>query len=333
MLYNWLENIEFARMWVLWGLLILPLLIFLYSFTRKKRKSALLVTSARAFTTKTGKNAFLNLPFILRLLTIACVIVALAQPRLKHVQNRYKGQGIDIILCLDVSGSMGNPDIPPNRLEVAKKMAIDFVKSRPVDQIGLVIFGGESYTQYPLSTEHTTLISHLDGLRPGMLADGTLIGEGLATAADRLSRSKAKSKVIILLTDGKEEAPETRLIDPKTALEIAKSRGVKVYTIGMGGRTGFVYTETGKQEVSGDQFLDAPLLKTIAAQTGGAYFRATDQASLEEIYQRIDRMEKSNVEVIEKARYDELFFWFVLAALFFLLLEILLRYTTFRTFP
>jgi len=332
MLYNWLQNIEFARLWVLWGLLLIPLLIFFRTRMRKK-KAAMLVTSSHAFTTKTGKNFFFNLPFLFRLITIACVITALAQPRLKHVQNRNKGEGIDIILCLDVSGSMLSSDFAPNRLEVAKQMAIDFVKSRPVDQIGLVIFSGEPYTQFPLSTDHQTLITHLKGLRSGMLDDGTVIGEGLATATDRLSRSKSKSKVIILLTDGKEEAPETRLIDPYAALEIAKSKGVKVYTIGMGGKIGYILTETGRQQVSGDQFLDEPLLRRIADQTGGKYFRATDQQGLEEIYQRIDQLEKTQVEVIEKVRYDELFMWFILAALFFLLLEILLRYTTFRTFP
>jgi Ca-activated chloride channel homolog len=333
MLYNWLKNIEFAYPWVLWGLLILPLLIFVHART-KKRKSSLLVTTTYAFTTKTGKNFFFNLPFIFRILTIACVITALARPQLKHVQNRNRGEGIDIVLCLDVSGSMLANDFSPNRLEVAKQMAVDFVKSRPVDNIGLVIFSGEAYTQYPLSTEHATLINHINGLRSGMLQDGTLIGEGLATATDRLSRSKAKSKVIILLTDGKEEAPGTRLVDPYSALEIAKAKGVKVYTIGMGGRIGYVYTDIGeKRAVSGDQFLDEPLLRRIAQQTGGLYFRATDQKTLEEIYQRIDQLEKTEVEVITKTRYDELFVWFILAALFFLLLEIILRYTTFRTFP
>jgi len=334
MLYNWLKNIEFAEPWVLWGLLLLPLLIFIYARTAKKRKSTLLVTSSYSFNTKTGKNVFFNLPFVLRLLTIACVITALARPQLKNVQNRNRGEGIDIVLCLDVSGSMLANDFSPNRLEVAKQMAIDFVKNRPVDNIGLVIFSGEAYTQYPLSTEHATLISHIKGLRSGMLQDGTLIGEGLATAVDRLALSKSKSKVIILLTDGKEEAPDTRLLDPYTALEIAKSKGVKVYTIGMGGKVGYIYNETGqKQAVSGDQFLDEPLLRRIAQQTGGLYFRATDQQTLEEIYQKIDQLEKTEVEVITKTRYDELFVWFILAALFFLLLEILLRYTTFRTFP
>jgi len=334
MLYNWLKNIEFAEPWVLWGLLLLPLLIFIYARTKKRRKSTFLVTSSYAFNTKTGKNVFFNLPFVLRLLTIACVITALARPQLKNVQNRNRGEGIDIVLCLDVSGSMLANDFSPNRLEVAKQMAIDFVKNRPVDNIGLVIFSGEAYTQYPLSTEHSTLINHIKGLRSGMLQHGTLIGEGLATAVDRLVLSKSKSKVIILLTDGKEEAPDTRLLDPYTALEIAKSKGVKVYTIGMGGRIGYIYSETGeKQAVSGDQFLDEPLLRRIAQQTGGLYFRATDQQTLEEIYQKIDQLEKTEVEVITKTRYDELFVWFILAALFFLLLEIILRYTTFRTFP
>jgi len=329
-----MQHIEFAAPWVLWTLLLLPVVVVVHARTRKKRQGSMLVTSSRAFTAKTGKNYFFGLPFFLRLLAIACVIVALARPQFKNVQNRNRGEGIDIVLCLDVSGSMLANDFAPNRLEVAKQMAVDFVKDRPVDNIGLVIFSGEAYTQFPLSTDHATLITHIKGLRSGMLQDGTLIGEGLATAVDRLSMSKTKSKVIILLTDGKEEAPDTRLIDPYTALEIAKSKGVKVYTIGMGGKVGYIYTPSGqRQAVSGDQFLDEPLLRRIAQQTGGLYFRATDQQMLEEIYQRIDQLEKTEVEVITKTRYDELFIWFIMAALFFLLLEIILRYTILRTFP
>jgi Ca-activated chloride channel family protein len=333
MLYNWFQNIEFANAWVLWTLLALPLIVFIYFRTAARKHATLMVTSAESYTVKTFRNTFFHFPFFLRILAIACVILALAKPQFKNVKNRNKGEGIDIILCLDVSGSMLSPDFSPNRLEVAKQMAADFVKGRPIDQIGLVIFAGEPYTQFPLSTDHATLLSHISGLRSGMLEDGTVIGEGLATSVDRLSQSKSKSKVIILLTDGKEEAPDTRLIDPHTALEIAKSKGVKVYTIGMGAENAMLYTETGKKMVRGDYFLDEALMKRIASQTGGEYFRATNKESLEAIYQRIDRMEKTEVEVVTKTRFDELFIYFILGALVFLTLEIILRFTTFRTFP
>lgn len=333
MLYNWAQNIEFGHPLFLWGLLILPLVIFFYFKLSSKRKSSFLVTTAEAFTVKTGRNTFLHLPFFFRILSLACIIIALAKPQIRNVENRSKGEGIDIVLCIDVSGSMLSSDFTPNRLEVAKQIAADFVKGRPVDQIGLVIFAGEPYTQFPLSTDHTTLLNHIAGLKSGMLEDGTVIGEGLATATDRLSMSKSKSKVIILLTDGKEEAPDSRLIDPYTALEIAKAKGVKVYTIGMGAENATAISETGKKINKSESFLDETLLKNIANQTGGEYFRATNKESLEEIYQRINRLEKTEVEVITKTRFEEQFMYFILAGLFFLFIEIILRYTIFRTFP
>jgi len=333
MLYNWLQNIEFAHPLVLWGLLILPFVIFIYFKTTSKRKSSFIVTTTEAFTVKSGRNTFFHLPFFLRLLALASLIVALAKPQTRNVENRNKGEGIDIVLCIDVSGSMLSADFSPNRLEVAKTIAADFVKARPVDPIGLVIFAGEPYTQYPLSTEHSALLNHIGGLKSGMLEDGTVIGEGLATSVDRLSLSKSKSKVIILLTDGKEEAPDARLIDPYTALEIAKTKGVKVYTIGMGAENAIVISETGKPVNKAESFLDEALLKRIAVETGGEYFRATNEEGLSAIYQRIDRLEKTEVEVITKTKFEEQFMYFILAALFFLFIEIILRYTTFRTFP
>jgi Ca-activated chloride channel family protein len=331
MLYNWLQNIEFAHPVVLFTLAVLPLLVLLY--VRQQRRSALTVSTAEAFQVTTFRNSFIHIPFILRLLALSCVILALARPQVSHVQNRTTGQGIDIVLCMDVSGSMQSSDFYPTRLDVAKQMAADFVKSRPVDQIGLVIFSGESFTQYPLSTDHQGLLNHIQNLKKGLLADGTVIGEGLATAVDRLSMSKAKSKVVILLTDGKEEAPRERLIDPITALEIAKAKGVKVYTIGMGAENAQVLSETGRGVNRTDAFLDETLLRRMASQTGGEYFRARDKESLQEIYAQIDRMEKSEVQVVTKTSKEEQFVYFILGALLFLALEIILRYTLLRTFP
>ncbi len=333
MLYDWFQNIEFANVWVLPFLGILPVVAFLHFRTAAASKSSFIVSSAAAFTTKTARNLMLHLPFWLRLLAIGCVILALARPQIRNVQSRTKGEGIDIILCMDVSGSMLSKDFTPNRLAVSRQMAAEFVKSRPVDQIGLVIFAGESFTQFPLSTDHAGLLEQIRGLTSGMLEDGTVIGEGLAKSVERLSSSKAKSKIIILLTDGNEQPPDTRIIDPLTALEIAKAKGVKVYTIGMGAVGSQTVQEKGVSRSGSSAFLDEALLKRIATQTGGLYFRATDEESLQTIYRQIDKMEKSDVEVVTKERFDEQFVYFLLAALFFLALEIILRYTLLRTFP
>jgi Ca-activated chloride channel family protein len=196
-----------------------------------------------------------------------------------------------------------------------------------------VIFSGESYTQFPITTEHAGLLEQINALRSGMLVDGTVIGEGLATSVERLSASKNRTRVIILLTDGNEQPPDTRMIDPITALEIARTKGVKVYTIGMGALGGIAVAEKGVARSGGGSFLDESLLKRIANGTGGQYFRATDKESLEEIYRQIDRLEKSAVEVINKTRFEEMFLYFVLAALFFLAMDLILRFTYLRTFP
>jgi Ca-activated chloride channel family protein len=334
MLYEWFQHIEFKYVWLLPALLLLPVLAWLRFKLGRSLKSSLRVSTTEAFRVRTGRNAWVHFPFWLQLLAVGCLIVALARPRIKDVQNRKKGEGIDIVLCMDVSGSMLSQDFYPNRLSVAKDMAMEFVRSRPIDQIGLVIFSGEAFTQFPLSTDHESLITQIAGLRSGLLEDGTLIGEGLATSVQRLSLSNAKSRVVILLTDGKEEAPETRIIDPYTALDIARAKSVKVYTIGMGSESAVGVSEVRGQAVDRKTpFIDERLLRQIANQTGGAYFRAKDKQSLQEIYAQIDRLEKSKVEVTEKIKYDEQFHWALAAALLLLLLSLLLRYTLLRTFP
>ena len=332
MLYDWLQNIEFANRWMLPFLLMLPVLAWLH-FRSLSSKSSLIVSTTKAFPTRTVKNVMVHFPFWLRLLAMGCIIVALARPQIRNVQSRTKGEGIDIVLCMDVSGSMLSKDFLPNRLAVSRQMAAEFVKGRPVDQIGLVIFAGESFTQYPLSTDHSSLLQQIQGIRSGMLEDGTVIGEGLAKSVERLTSSKNRSKIIILLTDGNEQPPDTRIIDPITALEIAKAKGVKVYTIGMGAMGGTSMEEKGVRKSNGSAFLDEELLRRIATQTGGLYFRATDEENLHAIYRQIDKMEKSAVEVVTKEKFEEEFVYFILAALLFLTLEILLRYTLLRTFP
>lgn len=332
MLYNWFRHIEFKHEWVLPLLLVLPVLAWYYYRTSSWRKSTFRVTTIQAFSARSIKNTLIHLPFWLRMLAAACIILALARPQIRDVQSRTRGQGIDIILCMDVSGSMTTKDFIPSRLDVAKTMAAEFVNQRPVDQIGLVIFQGESFTQFPLTTDHPALLEQITNLRSGMLVDGTAIGEGLATSVERLSSSNSRSKVVILLTDGNEQPSAQRLIDPYTALEIAKTKGVKVYTIGMGVIGAVAVQEKGAVQ-SENSFLDETLLKRIATETGGEYYRATDSESLQNVYKQIDRLEKSEIEVVTRTRFAEQYMYFILAALFFLSLDIILRYSYLRSFP
>ncbi|NCT75530.1 MAG: VWA domain-containing protein [Chitinophagaceae bacterium] len=337
MLVDWIKHMSFLwpENFMLFGLI--PLLIW-WKLSRADRSTGTVrVSSSQAFREKSWKNRMLHFPFVLRLLAISALIMALARPQQRNDQQQTLGEGIDIVLCMDVSGSMNSTDIKPSRMEVAKEMAQQFVQGRPVDRIGLVIFSGESFTQCPITTDRATLIRQIQALESRrFLKDGTVIGEGLATAVDRLSQSKARSKVIILMTDGKEDAPDTRLIDPLTALDIARSQGVKVYTIGMGVEPSTITerpgTETPSRNAAVD-FLDVQLLQRIANETGGRYFRARDKEGLQQIYAQIDQLEKSKIDVTSYKKYQELFLPFVLAALGFLLLEMVLRYTIFRKIP
>lgn len=270
---------------------------------------------------------------MLRLITLAFVITALARPQTKFEEQNAEGEGVDIVLCIDVSGSMTAQDLTPNRLEAAKSVAIDFVNKRITDRVGIVIFSGESFTQCPLTTDHPVLISAIENIRNGLLEDGTAIGSGLGTSVDRLRTSKSKSKVVILLTDGENNGG---LIDPETAKEIAKAFQVKVYTIGVG-TDGYapqpVNTPMGVVMQNGKVSIDEKLLKEIASQTGGKYFRAKDNEGLIGIYDEINSLEKSKIEISTRTRYTEKFFPFIIAAMAFLLLEVLLGFTVFRKFP
>ena len=337
MLYNWLKDTNFAYPYLLGLLGLLVPLIYWYVRQYNQRQGTVRVSSAYAFTVSSWKNRYRHLPFFLRLLTLAFLVVALARPQKRDDRQHTEGEGIDIVLCMDVSGSMGSRDILPSRMEVAKEMAEEFVRGRPVDRIGLVIFSGESFTQCPITTDRNTLISQIQTLESRKyLADGTVIGEGLATAVDRLSQTDGKSKVIILLTDGKEDPPETRLIDPLTALEIAKAKGVKVYTIGMSAAPSTIAENTPQaknQKNPAADYLDEQLLTRIATETGGRYFRARDREGLESIYKMIDKLEKSKVEISTTTRYEERYLPFVLAALGLLFIEAMLRFTVFRKYP
>jgi len=340
MLYEFFSHIDFAYPWLLPLFGLLPILIWQYVKNNSARQATIKVSTVHSFTVSSWKSRFRHLLFVLRLLALSALIVAIARPQERNDDQLTQGEGIDIVLSMDVSGSMGSRDILPSRLDAAKEVAQEFVRNRPVDRIGLVIFSGESFTQCPITTDRNTLLTQIYLLESRrFLIDGTVIGEGLATAVDRLRDSKAKSKVIILLTDGKEDPPETRLIDPLTALDIAKSQNVKVYTIGMSAtdtnNNAAIVKENvkgGSQRVSSN-FLDEELLRRIATETGGQYFRAIDKESLNNVYKQIDTLEKSKIEVTAFKRYKERFFPFVMAALGLLFFEILLRYTFFKKFP
>lgn len=337
MLYDWIRNMTFAHPMVFGLFILIPLMIWWYTKKYNRNQATVRVSSTGPFNVSSFKNYLRHVPFALRLLALSALIIALARPQKRNDQSHTEGEGIDIVLCMDVSGSMGARDIPPTRMDVAKEVAEEFVRSRPVDRIGLVIFSGDAFSPTPLTTDRETLITQIRTLESRrILRDGTVIGEGLATAVDRLTQSQAKSKVIILLTDGKEDPPETRLIDPLTALEIAKARGVRVYSIGMGARASSIpeLTEGGEPKKSGAiDFIDEELLYKIATETGGQFFRARDKEALQNIYKRIDAMEKSKIDIVSYKRFQELFLPFILAALGFLFLEIILRLLVLRKFP
>jgi Ca-activated chloride channel homolog len=335
MLYEWFEKISFANNWVLPFLLMVPVFAWIRARASRNFHASLTVSSTQSFTAKTTRNFLFNLPVVFRLLAMAAVILALARPQIRNQTSRTEGEGIAIVLCMDVSGSMLSQDFQPNRLEVAKEVAEEFVRSRPVDQIGLVVFAGESFTQFPLSNNQEALLEQIRAVKSGMLDDGTLIGEGLATSVQRLVEIPSKAKIIVLLTDGKEEAPDNRLIDPLTALEITKAKGIKVYTIGMGSDNAVSVSEMDNTKQFGPNtaFIDEKLLKRIAHETGGDYFRARDKENLKEVYKRIDRLERSPVKIIKQTKVKEEFHWFILAAFVFLLTEFILKFTLLRTFP
>jgi Ca-activated chloride channel homolog len=334
MLYDWFTDIEFAQPYQFILLALVPLLLWWYLTNQRNRQASVMVSTTAHFSSLTSwKTSLRHLPFILRMLALVCLVVALARPQKRNDDQMVSGEGVDIILCMDVSGSMLAQDLTPNRLDAAKTVAANFVDSRPTDRIGLVIFSGESFTLTPVTTDKNVLKTQIFNIRSGLLEDGTAIGSGLATSVDRLRSSSSKSKVVILLTDGENNGG---LIDPNTAKEIAKSIGVRVYTIGVG-TDGYapvpVQTMGGIVMQREKVNIDEKLLKQIADETGGKYFRAKDNEGLSNIYLEIDKLEKSKIEVTALKRYTEKFFPFALAAAILVFLEVFLRLTVFRKFP
>jgi Ca-activated chloride channel family protein len=316
-------------------LLLVPVFILWYWKKQRKQLVELQISTVNVFHAipRTWRQRLRHLLFVLRVLALALLIVALARPQSTSKGENVTTEGIDIVLAMDISGSMLAEDFQPNRIEAAKRVATDFIKDRPNDRVGLVIFSGESFTQCPLTLDHAVLINLLKDVKSGMIEDGTAIGMGLATAVSRLKESKAKSRVIILLTDG---VNNRGFIDPLTASGIAQSFGIRAYTIGVGtiGMAPYpVQTPFGVQYQNMPVEIDEALLQKIADQTGGKYYRATDNKTLKDIYAEIDRLEKTKIEVTQFRRHKEEFYSAAMFAGIFLLLELLFSQTVFRKIP
>lgn len=325
------KHISFAHPYFFGLLLLIPLLIWWQLKKQHTPSMRLSTTNHVKLLAPSWRVRFRPMLTVLRVLALVALIIALARPQSSSVSETMDSDGIDMVLSIDVSGSMLAEDLKPNRIEAAKKVALDFVEMRPTDRMGLVIFSGESFTLCPITIDHNILKQQIDGIKSGMLEDGTAIGEGLATAVDRIRKSNGKSKVIILLTDGVNNMGK---IGPELALEIAKAYKIRVYTIGVGTKGMAPYpvpTPFGMQMQMQEVQIDEALLQKISKETGGKYYRATDNKSLATIYGDINKLEKSKVEINSYKRYAELFFPFAAAALLFLGIEILLRQTVFRS--
>lgn len=321
---------------LLWLLLLLIPVVALYIYREVKGLTPyMLVSSISPWQHKGGglKKILRHFPFLLRVVAIAAIIVAIARPRSSSTFEKIDTEGIDIMLALDVSTSMLARDFTPDRISAAKDIAIQFVAERPTDRIGVAVFAGESYTQSPLTTDRATLINLIKEIDCGIIEDGTAIGNGLATAVARLKDSQAKSRVVILLTDGVNNAGE---ISPKMAAEIAKTYGIRVYTIGVGAMGTAPYpvqTPFGIELQQVEVQIDEQLLEKIAQETDGKYFRATDNTKLLEIYGEINKMEKSRTLVDSFPMYKELFMNFALIAFAAIVLELLLRMFVVKQIP
>lgn len=331
------ENFEFVNPQFFWLFLLLPVMLLWYFWKRNEQTASLKISSIKGF--KTAKNWLARmhpLLFLLRMLAVSALIVAMARPRTVDESTRIKtSKGIDIVMAIDVSASMLARDLKPNRLEALKTVAARFINARPNDRIGLVEYAGESYTKTPLTSDKSIVLSSLKGIVYNTIIEGgTAIGSGLATAVNRLKESRAKSKVIILLTDG---VNNTGFIDPKIASELAVEFGIKVYTIGLGSN-GMASSPIGIRPDGGFQYgnvpveIDEALLKEIAKITGGQYFRATSTTKLSEIYDEINKLEKTDIEEFRYTNYNEMFRPWTLLALGFLGFDLLLRYTLFKSF-
>ena len=331
---------EFANKDYFLLLLLLIPYLFWYFMYRKKSEPTMQMsdTYAYRYAPKSWRMRLLNLPLLLRLATFVLLVIVLARPQTHNSWDERTTEGIDIMLAMDVSTSMLAEDLKPNRMEAAKSVAAEFISDRPNDNIGLTIFAGEAFTQCPMTTDHASLLNLLQGVRTditatGLMSDGTAVGMGLANAVSRLKNSKAKSKVVILLTDGSNNMGD---LSPMTSAQIAKSLGIRVYTIGVGTNKAAPYpmrVAGGVQYVNIPVEIDTKTLSDIAAATEGNFYRATNNNELKQIYKDIDKLEKSKMSVTKFSKRYEAFLPFALAAFVLLLLEILLRTTLLRRIP
>lgn len=331
------EGVEFVDKQFFWLLLLLPIAVIWYVVKNKKQTAELKVSSIKGFKlVPSVLPKFRHVLFVLRLVALAALITAMARPRSVDVSTKTKTtRGIDIVMAIDVSASMLAKDLKPNRLVALKKVASEFIAGRPNDRIGLVIYAGESYTKMPITSDKALVLRSLDEVEYNTTIEGgTAIGMGLATAVNRLKDSKADSKVVILLTDG---VNNTGFIDPKIASELAVEYGIKAYTIGIGSNgmalSPVSILPNGQFQYARVQVeIDEELMKEIANDTGGKYFRATDNEKLSEIYEEINKLEKTDIEEFKFYNYKEMFRPLVFLAGMLLLLEVLLRLTIFRSF-
>ena len=332
-----LEGIEFFNKQWFWLLLVIPIIIGWYILKNSQQTAELKMPNLKGFeVTTTWLPTFRHVLFVLRIIALGLLITALARPQTVDVSTKTKTtRGIDIVIAIDVSASMLAKDLKPTRLEALKNVAGDFIKGRPNDRIGLVEYAGESYTKTPITSDKSIVLKSLQEIKYNTIIEGgTAIGMGLATSVNRLKNSKAKSKVIILLTDG---VNNSGFIDPSTASELAVEYGIKTYTIGLG-TNGMALSPIGILPNNEFQYgrvqvtIDEALLKEIAKATGGKYFRATNNQKLKEIYTEINKLEKTDVEEFKFYNYEEKYRALVLFAGFLLLIELILRYTIFRSF-
>ncbi len=332
-----LSHITWANQWVLWLIPVVAILATVWWYLRRRQQYPTLTfsdTSAFKGFQSPVKGVLKKYAPLLRILSLGFLLVALARPQSSYDESKSTTEGIDIVLAMDVSTSMLSQDFKPNRLEAAKSVALDFVEGRPHDRIGLVVFAGESFTQCPVTIDHVIVKNQLKDIKNGILEDGTAIGMGLSTAVQRLKDSESKTKVVILMTDG---VNNRGIIDPRMAADIATQFGVRCYTIGVGkngqaltpvamGPNGLIFDYAEVQ-------IDEALLKSIADKTGGRYYRATDNKTLKGIFEQIDKLEKTKINVSAFTHKTEKFQLFALIAAVLLLIEWILRYTVLRSIP
>ncbi|MBS1729441.1 MAG: VWA domain-containing protein [Bacteroidetes bacterium] len=335
MITEWITHIEFQWPWVFILLALIPFLVWEYLRKRNIHEASLMITTTHFLHgVKSIKTTMLHFPFFLRCVSILFIIIALAGPRQKFTQEKTSGEGIDMVLCFDISGSMTATDFQPNRLEAAKEVATDFVSHRPGDLIGIVLFSSVSFTLCPITSDQQAVLDQIRNIQSGYLQEeGTAIGSGLATSVDRLRSGKSKSKVIILLTDGVDIGGA---IPPDIAVQMANLYHIKIYTIGIGSDKEInevVQSPLGNITEKRKLEFNEGLLENIATKTGGAYFHASDKQALTRIYSSINELEKSKVEVTTYNHYSNKSLPIILIAIALLLLEVILRNTVFRKFP